>query len=119
MSSHALMVLDRLSAGSQSFRLERSGEADSRMVAHILEENVQESRVLFGDPTDAYSLRAMVDRYGLAGIRWSETRAPKSQYWSLYGDDACNPIKTWNVGGGGILKLCQGPIQKVEENQLG
>ena len=103
----------------QGIRLERSGEADSRMVAHILEENVQESRVLFGDPTDAYSLRAMVDRYGLAGIRWSETRAPKSQYWSLYGDDACNPIKTWNVGGGGILKLCQGPIQKVEENQPG
>ena len=91
----------------QGVRQERTGEADSRAVASILEENVERSSVLFGDPTDAYSLRAMVNRYGASGINWTETRAPTDVYWSLYEDDRCMPITSWDVRGGGVLKLCE------------
>ena len=80
-------------------------------MASILEQNVERSLVLFGDPTDAYSLRAMVNRYGESDVDWTETRAPNDFYWSLYEDAQCMPITTWEVGGGGLLKLCESWVE--------
>jgi hypothetical protein len=95
----------------QGVRQERTGEADSRLVASILEQNAERSLLLFGDPTDAYSLRAMIDRYGESQVDWTETRAPSDAYWSLYEDARCTPITTWEVGGGGVLNLCEGWVE--------
>ena len=91
-----------------SVRLPRSGEADTRLVAQILDENASRSTLVFGSPSDAYSIARAYERYGSGSISLQETRNPASTFWSLYENDRCTVIESWQVGGDIDLRLCLG-----------
>ncbi len=91
-----------------SVRLPRSGEADTRLVAQILDENAGRSTLVFGSPSDAYSIARAYERYGSGSISLQETRNPASTFWSLYENDRCTTIDSWPVGGDIDLRLCLG-----------
>jgi len=91
-----------------SVRLPRSGEADTRLVAEIIEQNASRSTVVFGSTTDAYSIARAYERYGNGSVQLQETRSPSTLFWSLYENDRCTPIESWPVGGGMDLNLCEG-----------
>ncbi len=90
-------------------RMPRTGEADLRQAVSLLENSESGPLVVFGDPTDAYGLWPAILHYSLDSSKYSPTRSPSGEYWSVYGSDACLPLQSWDVGGQATLKWCAAP----------
>lgn len=99
-----------------SVRLPRSGEADMRLVASIIDAGVERSSILAGDPTDAYGLGPTMARYGRASVAWMQSLRPTGDYWALYGPFECEAIESWDVGGNATLRLCPAPNATAESS---
>jgi uncharacterized membrane protein len=90
-------------------RMPRTGEADLRQAVFLLEQSDSGPVTVFGDPTDAYGLWPAILHYGLDSSKYSPSRSPEGEYWSVYGSDACVPLESWDVGGQATLKWCAAP----------
>jgi uncharacterized membrane protein len=93
-------------------RMPRSGEADIRQAVMILEQSESGPVAVFGSPAEAYGLWAAIRYYGLDSAKYTPTKSPEGEYWSVYGSDDCRPLQSWDVGGQATLKWCAAPGSK-------